>query len=121
VAPFNIATYRKQFAIAYRDVQRLYIAIRWNNIVAMLESRPVNHNDSLVNNWLLTCYAETVAVGIRRQAEGNEGAPKATVGSLLLRIENQSGRVHSEGSWVRLRTRPRPGSYVAQLCWDSQI
>jgi hypothetical protein len=92
VAPFNIATYRKQFAIAYRDVQRLY-TLRYvrNNIVAMLESRPVNHNDSLVNNWLLTCYAETVAVGIRRQAEGNEGAPKATVGSLLLRIENQAG------------------------------
>jgi len=64
---------------------RLYLLRHvWRNLLAMLQSRPDLPHNSLVNNWLITCYGETMGVGIRRQAQVT--GDRATIGSLLRRV-----------------------------------
>jgi hypothetical protein len=90
----DIAAYRAQFNQAYNDVTRLYLLRHvWRNLQAMLASRPDMHHDPLVYNWMNTCYAETIGVGIRRQAQVPDSKPnraRATIGSLLRRVEENA-------------------------------
>ena len=95
MASFNLTTYSAQFDVAYKDVTRLYLLRHvWKNLVAMLQTQQHDYHDSMVNNWFVTCYSETIAVGIRRQAEAT--GSKATIGSLLRRLEDQSGAFTAE-------------------------
>jgi hypothetical protein len=71
-----------------------YCGTMWKNLVAVLQAQQHDYHDSMVNNWFTTCYSETIAVGIRRQAEAS--GSKATIGSLLRRIQDQSGAFTAE-------------------------
>lgn len=83
--PIDVDHYRKQYDKARDDLMHLFVLrYMWLNIVEMLKVRAGQHQDSLVRYWLETCYSRTIAVGIRRQAEGKGKRP--TVGSLLSRV-----------------------------------
>ena len=84
--PTDLDRYRADWAEAYEEVTQLHmLRYVWRNLLAMLQgSSDVEHN-VLDNNWLVTCYTRTLAVGIRRQTESG-GRPRATIGDLLRRI-----------------------------------
>jgi hypothetical protein len=81
--------YRAEWDEAYQEVRQLHVLrYVWKNLVAMLQARgPDLEHNTLVNNWLTTCYSRTLAVGIRRQTDPNG---PATIGSLLRRIQKDA-------------------------------
>jgi hypothetical protein len=77
---------KADFEIAYGEVMQLHTyRLVWKNLVALLQSRPDMHHNVLVNNWLVTSYTRTLAVGIRRQSE--DGGSRGTVASVLRRVQ----------------------------------
>jgi hypothetical protein len=88
--PTDLEIYQAQWGDAYDEVLQLHtLRYVWKNLLAMLQARgPELDHSSLVNNWLVTCYTRTLAVGIRRQTESKES--RATIGSLLRRIQDHA-------------------------------
>jgi hypothetical protein len=82
--------------ITFHEVAQLHTyRLIWKNLLALLQSRPDLPHDALVNNWLVTSYTRTLAVGIRRQCEtrGN----RATIGSVLRHVQ-ENPQLFTRGS-----------------------
>lgn len=64
------------FAVAFTDVQTLaHHRHVWRNLLALLASNPDIQHHSIMNDWLVRGYSQTLAVGVRRQSEYDTRRP----------------------------------------------
>jgi len=85
----RLAQSMTHFEVAFDEVLQLHTyRLIWKNLIAMLQSRPELPHNILVNNWLITSYTRTLAVGIRRQSE--DSGARGTIGSVLRRVKEDA-------------------------------